>query len=57
MQGNMPRQPVEGLDEAEKGIELATRGKPAEAGVAQLRQIGERCARIAGTNMRERLGE
>ena len=53
----MPRQPVEGLDEAEKGIELATRGKPAEAGVAQLRQIGERCARIAGTNMRERLGE
>ena len=55
--GDMPREPVEGLDEGPEVVKLAARGHAAQPGVAQLGQVAQGIARIAGAHMGEGLGQ
>ena len=57
VQRDVPWETVERLDEGEEAVELTARSEPAETGRTQLGQLLERGAGIAGTDVRERLGE
>ncbi len=57
VQRDVARQAVERLDEGEEAVELAARGQAPEPGGAQLGQLLEGLARVAGADVRERLGE
>ena len=55
--GDVAGQAVEALDELPEVVELTARGHAAEPGVAQLGQVAQGTARIAGAHVGEGLGE
>jgi hypothetical protein len=57
VQGDVPGQAIEGLDQVEEPVEPAPCGKATQAGAAQLGQVGQRGPGIPGPDVRESLGE
>ena len=57
VQRDVPGQAVEGLHQVEEPVQAPLRGKPPHPGAAQLGQVGQCRAGIAGPDVRERLGE